>query len=63
VSASRAAISALAETVMAGLVVFLGLIFFMFQAGYQWRKWEEETRIERSRLNGANLWDSMIFKL
>ncbi len=48
---------------MAGLVVFLGLIFFMFQAGYQWRKWEEETRIERSRLNGANLWDSMIFKL
>lgn len=52
---------------MASVLVFLGLIFFMFQAGYQWRKWEpSETASEpanRGRKAVLAPRDSMIGKI
>ncbi len=50
---------------MASIVVFLGLVLFMFQAGYQWRKWEQNesgTRFAEPGDNQAPI-DSMLWKI
>jgi hypothetical protein len=46
---------------MAGFLVFLGLILFMFKAGYEWRKWE--THSADSEKSGTSPRDTMIWKI
>jgi hypothetical protein len=52
---------------VASVLVFLALVLFMFQAGYQWRKWEpSETEVappKRGRKVVLAPRDSMISKI
>ena len=50
---------------LASILVFLGLMGFMFEAGYQWRKWESNSTRTRWMEKGQNEapLDSMIRKL
>ena len=50
---------------MAGAVLFLCLLFVMFQAGYQWRKWENTVvaREPETSFDRMGVWESMLRKL
>jgi len=52
---------------VASVLVFLALMLFMFQAGYQWRKWEpsdtEAAPAKRGRKVVLAPRDSMIGKI
>jgi hypothetical protein len=52
---------------VASVLVFLGLVLFMFQAGYQWHKWQpsepEPTPPKRGRKVVATPRDTMIGKI
>jgi len=49
------------------VVLFLGLLAFMFHAGYQWRKWEHlafRSPVSTNELRGDDsVRDSMLLKL
>jgi hypothetical protein len=52
---------------VASVLVFLALVLFMFQAGYQWRKWQpsesEAAPAKRGRKVVLTPRDSMIGKI
>jgi hypothetical protein len=52
---------------MASVLVFLGLMLFMFQAGYQWHKWQpsepEQAPPNRGRKVAVTPRDSMVGKI
>ena len=56
------------ENAVASLIIFLCFSFFMFQAGYQWRKLEQDGKVQTGS-GGApgtgreQIWDGMVGKI
>ena len=56
------------ENAVASLIIFLCFSFFMFQAGYQWRKLEQDGKVQTGSggtpgTGREQIWDGMVGKI